>query len=108
MRSYPEHCSPRRHTCAPPSPGVRIGQLLTDPASRSRAGCGVAHGQLSGQAHFLANECARQRADRLKAYNLAHQTFTGAAELDGAIHKAVEDLNRERATVPLAKPRISA
>jgi hypothetical protein len=42
----------------------------------------------------------------LKAYNLAHQTFTGVAELDGAIHKAVEDLNRERAVVPLAKPRI--
>jgi transposase len=44
----------------------------------------------------------------LKAYNPAHQTFTGVAELDGAIHKAVEDLNRERAVVPLAKPRISA
>ena len=42
----------------------------------------------------------------LQAYNLAHQTFTGVAELDGAIHKAVEDLNRERAVVPLAKPRI--
>jgi len=44
----------------------------------------------------------------LKAFNLAHQTFTGVAELDGAIHKAVGDLNRERAVVPLAKPRISA
>jgi hypothetical protein len=44
----------------------------------------------------------------LKAYNLAHQTFTDAAELDGAIHTAVEDLNHERAVVPLAKPRISA
>jgi hypothetical protein len=44
----------------------------------------------------------------LKAYNLAHQTFTGVAALDGAIHKAVEDLNRERAVVPLAQPRISA
>ncbi len=32
----------------------------------------------------------------LKAYNLAHQTFTGVADLDGAIHKAVDDLNRER------------
>ena len=27
----------------------------------------------------------------LKAYNLAHQTFTGVAELDGAIHKAVDN-----------------
>ena len=44
----------------------------------------------------------------LKAFNLAHQTFTGVAELDWAIHKAVGDLNRERAVVPLAKPRISA
>ncbi len=44
----------------------------------------------------------------LKAYNLAHQTFTGVTELDGAIHKAVEDLNRERMVIPLAKPRISA
>jgi hypothetical protein len=44
----------------------------------------------------------------LKAYNLAHQTFTGIAELDGAIHKAVADRNRERAVIPLAKPRISA
>nr|WP_294523560.1 hypothetical protein [uncultured Rhodopila sp.] len=43
-----------------------------------------------------------------KAYNLAHQTFIGVTELDGAIHKTVEDLNRERAAVPLAKPRISA
>ena len=38
----------------------------------------------------------------LKAFNLAHQTFTGVAELDGAIHKAVGDSNRERAVVPLA------
>lgn len=44
----------------------------------------------------------------LKAYNLAHQTFTGIAELDGAIHKAVENLNCERGVVPLVKPRISA
>ena len=42
----------------------------------------------------------------LKAYNLAHQTFTGVADLDGAIHKAVDDLNRERMAVPLAKPRV--
>ena len=44
----------------------------------------------------------------LKAHNLAHQTFADVAGLDGAIHKAVEDLNRERAVIPLAKPRISA
>ena len=44
----------------------------------------------------------------LKGHNLAHQTFTGIADLNGTIHKAVEDLNREQALVPLAKPRISA
>jgi transposase len=44
----------------------------------------------------------------LKAYQLAHKTFTGVAELDGAIHTAVKDLNSERMIVPLAKPRISA
>jgi hypothetical protein len=44
----------------------------------------------------------------LKAHHLAHQTFTGVAELETAIHKAVEDLNRERVVVPLAKPRNSA
>jgi hypothetical protein len=41
-------------------------------------------------------------------HNLAHQTFDNVADLDRAIHNAVEDLNHERALVPLAKPRISA
>lgn len=44
----------------------------------------------------------------LKAYHLAHQTFTDPAALDQAIHAAVTDLNRERMRDPLAKPRISA
>jgi transposase len=44
----------------------------------------------------------------LKAHHLAHQTFTGVTELDEAIHKAVEDLNRERMVDPLANPRMSA
>jgi len=44
----------------------------------------------------------------LKAHHLAHQTFTDVGALDQAIHKAVEDLNRERMIVPLAKLRISA
>jgi hypothetical protein len=52
--------------------------------------------------------CAQPVWHDLTAYNLAHQTFTGVAEFNGAIHKAVEDLNRERAVVPLAKPRTSA
>jgi len=44
----------------------------------------------------------------LKAYHLAHQTFTDAAALDQAIHAAVTHLNRERMRDPLAKPRSSA
>jgi len=73
---------------------------------------------LAARAHWLTVEWLPKYAPELndiavvwhdlKAYNLAHQTFTDAAELDRAIHKAVEDLNHERAVVPLAKPRISA
>jgi transposase len=44
----------------------------------------------------------------LKAYNLAHKTFTDSAALDRAIHDAVTDLNRERMPDPLAESRISA
>jgi hypothetical protein len=44
----------------------------------------------------------------LKAYHLAHQTFTDAAALEQAIHDAVTKLNRERMPDPLAKLRISA
>lgn len=44
----------------------------------------------------------------LKAHHLAHRTFTDIAALDQTIHTAVEDLNRERMAVPLAKLRISA
>ncbi|MBF0332192.1 MAG: hypothetical protein HQL40_00925 [Alphaproteobacteria bacterium] len=32
----------------------------------------------------------------LKAHHLANQTFTDIADLDQAIHQAVQDLNRER------------
>jgi DDE superfamily endonuclease len=44
----------------------------------------------------------------LKAYHLAHQTFTHVDALDQAIHAAVHQLNRERMAVPLANLRISA
>jgi transposase len=44
----------------------------------------------------------------LKAFHLAHQTFTDTTALDQAIRQAVADLNRERMRDPLAKPRISA
>jgi transposase len=44
----------------------------------------------------------------LKAYHLAHMTFSDAETLDAAIHDAVSALNAERNRDPLAKLRISA
>ena len=44
----------------------------------------------------------------LKAHNLAHYTFTDAADLDQAIHQAVQALNNERSRNPLVNWRISA
>ena len=43
----------------------------------------------------------------LKAHNLAHYTFTDAADLDRAIHQAVQALNNERSRNPLVNWRIS-
>ena len=45
---------------------------------------------------------------KLKAHHLAHHTFTDAQALDGAIHKAVADLNTERTCNLLGNLRISA
>ena len=44
----------------------------------------------------------------LKAFNLAHKTFTDADTLDAAIHSAVADLNTERNRDLLGEQRISA
>ncbi len=44
----------------------------------------------------------------LKRHHLAHQTFTGAEDLDQAIHEAVMELNRERNRHPLPNHRIAA
>ena len=73
---------------------------------------------LAARAHWLAVEWLPKYAPELndsevvwrdlKAHHLAHQTFSDIAALNHAIHTAVEDLNRERMTVPLAKSRISA
>jgi len=73
---------------------------------------------LAARAHWLTVEWLPKYAPELndievvwhhlKAYHLAHQTFTDAAALNQAIHAAVTDLNRERMRDPLAKPRISA
>ena len=61
---------------------------------------------LAARAHWLTVEWLPKYAPELndievvwhdlKAHHLAHQTFTDIAALDQAIHKAVEDLNRER------------
>lgn len=45
---------------------------------------------------------------RLKSGYLAHQTFVDAADLDQAIHTAVNQLNNERKPHPLVSHRISA
>jgi transposase len=73
---------------------------------------------LAARAHWLTVEWLPKYAPELndiepvwrdlKAYHLAHQTFTDPAALDQAIHDAVASLNRERIPHPLAKPRISA
>ena len=73
---------------------------------------------LSARAHWLTVEWLPKYSPELndiepvwrdlKAYHLAHQTFTDADALDRAIHQAVADLNHERMPIPLAKSRISA
>jgi len=73
---------------------------------------------LAARSHWLTVEWLAKYAPELndievvwhdlKARHLAHQTFTDTAALDQAIHAAVQDLNRERMTAPLANPRISA
>ena len=70
---------------------------------------------LAARAHWLTVEWLPKYAPELndievvwhdlKAYQLAHKTFTDVVELNDAIHTAVSDLNRERMTVPLANPR---
>ena len=44
----------------------------------------------------------------LKRHHLAHQTFTGADDLERAIHEAVMKLNRERGRHPLPNHRTAA
>lgn len=73
---------------------------------------------LAARAHWLTVEWLPKYAPELndievvwhdlKAYHLAHQTFTNTDALDQAIHEAVIALNQERSLDPLAKQRISA
>ena len=69
---------------------------------------------LAARAHWLAVEWLPKYAPELndiepvwrdlKAYQLAHQTFIDADELERAIHQAVDALNAERMLLPSAKP----
>ena len=78
----------------------------------------ISKAALAARAHWLTVEWLPKYSPELndievvwhdlKAYQLAHKTFTGVADLDQAIHAGVEDLNHERMAVALAKPRISA
>jgi len=78
----------------------------------------ISQAALAARAHWLTVEWLPKYAPELndievvwhdlKAYQLAHQTCTAVAGLNQAIHTVVQDLNRERMVVPLAKPRISA
>lgn len=73
---------------------------------------------LAARAHWLSVEWLPKYAPELndievvwhdlKAHHLAHQTFTTIADLDHAIHAAVQNLNHERMSVPLVNLRISA
>ena len=73
---------------------------------------------LAARAHWLTVEWLPKYAPELndievvwhdlKAFNLAHMTFTDADTLDAAIHAAVANLNLERNRDLLGKQRISA
>ena len=73
---------------------------------------------LAARAHWLTVEWLPKYAPELndiepvwhdlKAYHLAHMTFSDAETLDAAIHDAVAALNAERNRDPLGKLGISA
>jgi hypothetical protein len=102
--------------------GARPGQVATSvvlvldnrPIHTSK----LSRAALAARAHWLTvewlpryapdlNDLERVWRD-LKAHHLAHQTFPDAQALNNAIHQAVDALNAERMTLPLAKPRSSA
>ncbi len=73
---------------------------------------------LEARAHWLRVEWLPKYAPELndietvwrdlKAHNLAHMTFDDVEHLNREVLSAVQDLNAQRMTVPLAKSRISA
>jgi transposase len=103
-RRFAAHAPPTRIGASSESPNHGVGQPT-----------GIC---FAARSHWLTVEWLPKYAPELndievvwhdlKAHHLAHQTFTDVAALDHAIHTAVQDLNRERMAVPLAKLRISA
>jgi hypothetical protein len=85
------------------------GPIHTSRASRAA---------LAERAHWLRVEWLPKYASELndieelwrdlKRHQLAHQTFTGAEDLDQSIHEAVMKLNIERNRHPLPNQRIAA
>ena len=85
------------------------GPIHTSKASRAA---------LALRAHWLTVEWLPKYAPELndieavwcdlKRHHLAHQTFTGADDLDRAIHDAARKLNTERNRHPWANQRIAA
>ncbi len=101
-----------------PVPGVPIKpvRLVLDngPIHTSKA----TRAALEERAHWLTVEWLPKYAPELndieelwrdlKRHHLAHQTFTGADDLDQAIHEAVMKLNRERGRHPFPNHRTAA
>jgi hypothetical protein len=67
----------------------------------------LAHRRMAAQYALELNDIEVVWHD-LKAFNLAHKTFTDVDTLDAAIHSAVVDLNTERNRDLLGEQRISA
>ena len=101
-----------------PVPGIPITpvRLVLDngPIHTSKA----TRAALEERAHWLTVEWLPKYAPELndieelwrdlKRHHLAHQTFTGAEDLERAIHEAVMKLNRERGRHPLPNHRTAA
>jgi transposase len=102
-----------------PKPGTTVTRptvLVLDngPVHTSKATTAA----LAERAHWLTIEWLPKYAPELndieevwrdlKRHHLAHQTFTGADDLDWAIHRAVDKLNTERKRHPLANQRTAA
>jgi hypothetical protein len=101
-----------------PMPGRRVKPVVLVEDNGPIHVSKLSRAALAARAHWLTVEWLPKYAPELndievvwhdlKAYHLAHQTFTDIVALDQAIHAAVQDLNQERMVDPLAELRISA